>query len=704
MRLKWIAGAFAALVIILFVVVYVILSGYDFNKFKPRIATAVLQATGRELTLGGDIDLGIGLTPVLTITDVSFANAPWGSRPVLARLKRLEIQVALLPLLGGNIKVKRLILVEPDILIETDRRGRSNLEFDTGRKRKKLSPRETPDKEVKLPELEFNRLLIENGNFTYRDGMTGKSYTVKIKKFASNTKSLRANSRMELRGEYNGEAFEVDGTFGSLTSMADPKKDWPIELTASAMGVTFDIAGVVRDPVRQRGIKVDFTAEADDFAKIEELAGRALPIKGPLKISGTLFDTAPKTFKVSKMNITLGESDIAGSVKLRLGDKRLGLNAALKANRLDLRPILADGDGGQGDATEAELPEGKKKDKIFSTEPLPLDALRQVNGTVEIKVSKLLLPRLAVDDLNLYLNLNKGYLTVKLLKASIGGGSVKGRVDLRPRGKRANISVSLKMKKADLALMLKDLGATDILKGKLDASVDVKSSGASQAEVMGNLVGNLTLVMGKGQVSSKYVDLLGGDLSQGVFRLINPLAATEGSTEVNCLVSRFDIKDGLAESTALVFDSTRMSVVGKGSVNLKTEKLNFKLTPSPKKGLGAEGVGKVSLSLGELAKSLKLGGTLARPSLGVDPFQAAATVGKMAKGVALFGPFGILAGLVGTNSGDENPCLAAIETAKTGVKAPEKKGVAGTAAEGITEGVKGLGEGLEEGLKMLFGK
>ena len=701
MKLKWIAGAFVILVVVLFVAGYVILSGYDFNKLKPRIAAAVMDATGRELTLGGDIDLSIGLTPALTVEDVSFANAPWGSRPVLARLKRLEVQVALLPLLGGNIKVKRLILIAPDILVETDRSGRSNLEFDTGKKAKIVSPREaaakkTSGEEAKLPALEFNKLLIEDGSLTYRDGLTGKSYVVKLKSFKSNMKNLRAASEMKLIGEYNGEPFEVSGTFGSLASLADPSADWPLELTARAAGVVFNISGVVRDPVRQRGIRVDFTAEVADFAKVEQLVGGPLPIKGPLKISGLLSDTAPKTFKVSKMNIALGESDISGSVKLRLGSKRPGINATLKSTKLDLRPVLAGGGGEEERAPEGEEPKGKRKDKIFSAEPLPLDALRQVNGSVELKVSKLLLPRLAVDDLNLYLNLNKGYLTLKLLKASIGGGSVKGRVDLRPRGKSANIAVSLKMDKADLASMLTELGITDMLKGKLDASVDVKALGASQAEVMGNLEGNLTLVMGKGQISSKYVDLLGADLSQSVFRMINPLARKEGFTEVNCIVNRFDIKDGLAESTALVFDSTRMSVVGEGRVDLKTEKLNFKFTPSPKKGLGAEGVGKVSLSLGELAKSLKLSGTLAKPSLGVDPLQAAATVGKMAKGVALFGPFGVLAGLVSTGSGDENPCLAAIEAAKTGVKPPGKKGV----TEQATEGVKGLSEGL----KQLFGQ
>jgi len=79
MRWEWVLAIVAGLMIALFVTVYVILSGYDFNRFKPQIAQTVRDATGRELTIGGDIRLQIGLTPALVVENVSFQNAPWGS-------------------------------------------------------------------------------------------------------------------------------------------------------------------------------------------------------------------------------------------------------------------------------------------------------------------------------------------------------------------------------------------------------------------------------------------------------------------------------------------------------------------------------------------------------------------------------------------------------------------------------------------------
>ena len=63
MRWKWVLGIAAVLILIVVVTAYVILISYDYNKLKPRITQAVKDATGRELTLGGDIELAIGFSP-----------------------------------------------------------------------------------------------------------------------------------------------------------------------------------------------------------------------------------------------------------------------------------------------------------------------------------------------------------------------------------------------------------------------------------------------------------------------------------------------------------------------------------------------------------------------------------------------------------------------------------------------------------------
>ncbi len=75
MRWKWVFGILAALMLVVIVTSYVILSRYDLNDLKPTIIQTVKEKTGRELTLAGDINLKISFKQALIVDVVSFQNA-----------------------------------------------------------------------------------------------------------------------------------------------------------------------------------------------------------------------------------------------------------------------------------------------------------------------------------------------------------------------------------------------------------------------------------------------------------------------------------------------------------------------------------------------------------------------------------------------------------------------------------------------------
>jgi hypothetical protein len=258
--------------------------------------------------------------------------------------------------------------------------------------------------------------------------------------------------------------------------------------------------------------------------------------------------------------------------------------------------------------------------------------------------------------------------------------------------------------------MLRDLGTDFIVEGRLDADIEVASRGSSVAGLMAGLDGKTSVVMGKSKVDNKHIDLLGADLSSSLFRLLNPYRQGAEQTVVNCFVSRFHIEKGLASSTAMVLDTESVSVVGEGEIDLRTEKMDISFKPFPKKGVGISGVGKVSLSLGELAKPLKLAGTLSHPSLAIDPKRTAVTVGKALGGILLFGPIGIAAVLAGSADGNENPCLCAIETtdrrAEASIEKKQKRerGAAEKPSGSIGQSIKTAFGGAHRTVKSFFSK
>src|SRR5215471_7868978 len=129
MRLKHVLFGLAGLVVVVVGGAVVAIYSVDFNQYRATVADQVKQATGRDLKIAGDLKVGISLTPTLAVDDVTFANASWGSRPAMATVKRFEAEMELLPLISGDIRVKRIVLKGADILLETDAKGLGNWAF-----------------------------------------------------------------------------------------------------------------------------------------------------------------------------------------------------------------------------------------------------------------------------------------------------------------------------------------------------------------------------------------------------------------------------------------------------------------------------------------------------------------------------------------------------------------------------------------------
>ena len=84
-RLLKILGLAVGVVVLLFVVVAVAVSLlFDPNDYKGDIATAVQNATGRELTLDGDLELALFPTIRIAVGAASLSNAPgFGDEPMM---------------------------------------------------------------------------------------------------------------------------------------------------------------------------------------------------------------------------------------------------------------------------------------------------------------------------------------------------------------------------------------------------------------------------------------------------------------------------------------------------------------------------------------------------------------------------------------------------------------------------------------------
>jgi len=690
-KLKLIPTLIGVVFLLLAATVYVIFASYDYNTLKPEIARAFQDATGKELTLDGDISLKIGLTPTLVVRDVTIQNAPWGSQPELARIKRLEIKVRFFPLLAHRLDLIRVILIEPELLLETDTSGKSNLAMDAPVK-DRTAEKGTDTGGWGLSRITFEEMRIEKGRVTYINHESKKRYTATVAVFtAGSTGPFGGRIRIEGKVAYNEEFFEVTGAVGSLATLADPALAWPVSLKLSMGDTVLAIDGSVNDPLARRGFRLYFSLKSKDPARLSRLSGlsKLPPLKSPLDISGRIIDTGKDSYSITDLKIMEGDNDLGGSVDLNLAGERPMVKATLSARKLDLRPYI-------GKGPDAVKTTGRGR--IFSGEPLPFHALGKADAEVALRASQVLLPEIGLSDVNMGLTLKDEILDVNSLKAFLGKGSVDARLSVKPQGKTVLLTSSVKLHKVDITYLANIVKAASGVEGNLDADIDIRARGTSVAGLMGSLTGKAVLLMGKGRMHQKVIDLLGSDLPSGVFRLVNPFDKEKPYAAINCFVGAFTMNNGLARATTLVLNTQYMVVVGDGTINLKTERLNLSLRPVPKEGIGASPIGKLGISASELTRPFKLGGTLARPRLAIDPTRTAITLGRTIGAITLFGPAGIAAALMGKTSDEETSCAAAVSAAKKGVRIEKPRGRPGKGKSGdVLEDIGGK-------VKELFGR
>jgi uncharacterized protein involved in outer membrane biogenesis len=463
----------------------------------------------------------------------------------------------------------------------------------------------------------------------------------------------------------------------SLETRVAPSRDgllvesFHISLNAPALAEA-ELSGSIQALFTWQGVDVTFSLQGNDVAGFQKVARKPLPFSGPFALTGRLIDPKAGLYQVRNFTAALGHNDLDGAFQIILTAQKPRITANLSSRSLDLRPLFSKSE--QRSETEAERGKGRKPDsKVFSQKPLRLDSLRAIDADVNLQAGQILLPRLALDHATVHLKIENGRLEIDPLQGTVGGGSVDSRFSLDTKGVTANAALEFKASQVDLAAMLTEVGFEKSVTGLFRTELEAEARGDSIAALMEGLSGKAVFVVADGRIYNKYIDLVGGGLLPELYRLINPFSQKEPFSELTCHVTRFDIQEGVAVSKIWVTDTKYTTVRGTGKIDLGNEKLDMAFRMSPKKSIGIPGLAEIDVNIGDFAKSFKVGGAFAQPSVALDPSGAATTIGKMLGGLALFGPIGLAAGVIDLKLGPDHPCLKALEALEKGPTTNEKE-------------------------------
>jgi AsmA protein len=162
--LKWISLGLGAIVALAVLAVLVVVWLVDPNSFKSNIEAAVRDATGRELTLVGDIDLGFFPWLAFRSGEGRFGNAAgFGPEPMVT-WQSAQLGARLLPLLRGRLVADRVILKGADVRLVRRADGSANWQ-DLLRE----DPADPKAAQAGTTELRVDGITIENSRVSFVD-------------------------------------------------------------------------------------------------------------------------------------------------------------------------------------------------------------------------------------------------------------------------------------------------------------------------------------------------------------------------------------------------------------------------------------------------------------------------------------------------------------------------------------------------------
>lgn len=409
---------------------------------------------------------------------------------------------------------------------------------------------------------------------------------------------------------------------GNISSKGGLNSPISITTMVKSDGFNANLTGHIEEPLAAKGIDLAITLEADSMQKVGKLTGGKFRGKKPVKLKG-YFIADENIFELTDLHLQVGELDVKGQAAFMQPSEPGGrpkISGELYIGELDFSKqvkVEVDTLTETKSSPESKEKEGKvKRDKVFSSKPLPFGLLKAVDADIMVTIESLTTLQIQLEDLVAGLTLNNGLLSLQPIRAKVGNGTFDGILLVDVSNTPTTLTADIEMSNATF----RNFG------GKINFIVDLSGSGDSMAAIMASLDGQLVLDIQGVTLQKSFMTRFGSSIIDS----LNPFRKNEKETKLNCAIILFDIKDSMANANRkIAAQTTDVTWFGSGKINLKTEEIYFQMNPKPRKGLG--------ISLGNLVKIVHIRGTLAEPKIVLDPKELAVKYGKYSLGMATGG-------------------------------------------------------------------
>ena len=605
-----ILGLVIGVVVVLFVVAGIAVSLlFDPNDYKDEITAAVQDATGRQLTLDGDLELAVFPTIRIAVGGATLSNAPgFGDQP-MARIGSATLSLALLPLLAKRIEISQARLEGLELNLARNRSGANNWQdLGGGGKPQAEAPADGGASAPANLDLGVGAIEIENARIVWNDAATGSRW--ELTDFGMTAEDFGIGERFPLRMEFGLKgadvavkvatdmqatitlaensyrldelAVTIDGSGAgwpggpsqaklNFDSLAANLADETLELN----GLTLEFLGITMAGSLS-GQKLMSNLALTGAVDIREFAPRAVLERFGVNVQTA--DAAVLTRASAKANL-LYNSNQAGlrDMQFKLDDSTLTGRVALEGERITYDLTVDDINVDRYLPPAAEKSDAPAEEGSLDEVDLPLEVMKTVDARGELKFGKTQFSGLTLTNVALPLTVQNGAARLTP-SAQLYGGRFNGDIRIAVQGDSANMSVDQTLDDVNLAALGQDLLGSQDITGTGDVKLKLATTGRNLGAMRRDLDGDVSFTVTKGSLEG--IDLW-FELRRARARLDGETLPERGDaarrTTFSLLSATGVVENALLTNRDLNGTLDFMTVDGSGTVNLIDDKIAFDL-------------------------------------------------------------------------------------------------------------------------------
>ena len=418
---------------------------------------------------------------------------------------------------------------------------------------------------------------IADGLWRLRDANTGGSLDIAISEGRFTARpgqpiTLGLNSRIDQIPA--SITFETD----SLASFAEQKDSLRARLAAKILNTELVFSGEAPRPIRREKLRFELEVRGEDFSDFNELAKISLPPYGPYELTGA-FGTRETGYFIEDLEVTVGTSRLTGALELdtAANPPRLGVDLVAPSVQLD---DFAVGDWSiagtpeENESAEAETPrDGEKVRGILTPE-----VLNSLDAKITVNVQEVLSGEDRLGSGTAVATAGNGRLAIDPLSLEVPGGNVDVGFALEPGEADYGLEARAKIDNLDYGLLARRIDRLSTTGGQISVDLDLSTRGSDPSNLMMESNGHIDFAVWPRDLNAGLFDLWAVNL----FTAVLPSLDSQAS-KVNCLVARFALEDGIMRPTALLVDTSRIQASGDGTIDFKSDRIDFTVAAKPKR-------------------------------------------------------------------------------------------------------------------------